>query len=254
MTAPAALHVTRAWGLAARFTRSIAFKAILPATVLALPTTAIAQTGAAFSLLNDYRFRGFSLSDGRPVGVFDLSYDAPNGLYGAASGSIVVSRGDGLQPLGIQLNAGYAKRLRSELTIDVGIVHSAYSEYSSRGSAYSYTEIYAGLGGKLISGRVSVSPDYLKHGVWTVYGEANASIPAGSKLRFTGHVGLLAPLDYHGSDGHYRHELDWRIGIERNFGRLSVHADWAGARPGDERYPAASHNRTGLVLGATYAL
>jgi uncharacterized protein (TIGR02001 family) len=254
VTAHAVRRVTRAWGGAASFARSFAFKAILPATALALSTPAAAQTGAAFSILSDYRFRGFSLSDGRPVGIFDLSYDAPSGLYGAASGSIVVSRGEGLQPLGIQLNAGYAKRLRSGLTIDAGVVHSAYSEYSSRGSAYSYTEVYAGLGGKIVSGRLSVSPDYLRHGVWTVYGEANGSIPAGSKLRFTGHLGLLLPLDYQGAEGHYRHEFDWRLGIERDFGRLSVHADWAEARPGDERYPAASHNRTGLILGITYAL
>jgi uncharacterized protein (TIGR02001 family) len=194
------------------------------------------------------------LSDGQPVGVIDLSYDAPNGLYGAASGSLVLSRDDGLQPLGIQLNLGYAKRLNSGLTIDFGATHSAYSEYSSRGSAYSYTEVYAGLGGKLVSGRLSVSPDYLKHNVWTAYGEVNGSVPVVSKLRLTGHLGMLVPLNYSGADGGYRHEFDWRVGVERDFGRLSIHADWAGARPGDERYPPASHDRSGLVIGLTYAL
>jgi uncharacterized protein (TIGR02001 family) len=221
---------------------------------LVLASPAVGQTGAAFSLLNDYRFRGFSLSDGRPVAILDLSYDAPNGLYGAASGSLVATRHDGVQPLGIQLNAGYAKRLPSGLTVDVGVTHSTYSEYSSRGSAYSYTEVYAGLGGKLLSGRLSVSPDYLKHDVWTIYGEMNGSVPVVSKLRLTGHVGMLVPLDYHSAATHYRREFDWRIGIERDFGRLSIHADWAGARPGDERYSAASHDRSGFVLGLTYAL
>ncbi len=33
---------------------------------------------------------------------------------------------------GLQLNGGYAKRLSSGLTVDVGIVHSNYSRYSSR--------------------------------------------------------------------------------------------------------------------------
>jgi uncharacterized protein (TIGR02001 family) len=215
---------------------------------------AAAQTGAAFSLLTDYRFRGFSLSDGRPVAIFDLSYDAPIGFYAAASGSLVASRHDGVQPLGLQLNAGYAKRLHSGLTVDVGAIHSAYSEYSSRGSAHSYTEAYVGLAGKLVSTRISVSPDYLSHGAWTVYGEVNGTVPAGSKLRFTGHVGMLVPLEYRSGGNRYRHEFDWRVGVARDIGRFSIHADWAGARPGDDVYSARNYHRSALVLGVTYAL
>ena len=254
MTARAVQRGTRARGLAASFWRSGAFRALLFAVTLAVDSPALAQTGAAFSIFNDFRFRGLSLSDGRPVGVIDLSYDAPNGLYGAVSGSLVATRGDSVQPLGIELNAGYAKRLRSGLTIDVGATHSAYSEYSSRGSAYSYSEVYAGVAGKYLSGRLSVSPDYLHHDAWTLYGELNGTVPVVSKLRFTGHVGLLVPLNYHSSEGNYRHEFDWRLGLEQDFGRLSIHADWAGARPGDAHYPPASHDRSGIVLGVTYAL
>jgi uncharacterized protein (TIGR02001 family) len=215
---------------------------------------AAAQTGVALSLLNDYRFRGFSLSDGRPVAVFDISYDASNGLYGAVSGSLVATRHDDIQPLGVQLNAGYAKQLQSGMTIDVGAIHSSYSEYSSRRSAYSYTEVYAGLAGKVVSGRIAVSPNYLSHRVWTLYSELNGSVPATSRLRLTGHVGMLLPLSYSNDASHYRHEFDWRIGVEQEFGRLSIHTDWTGARPGDERYPAASHDRSGIVLGVTYVL
>jgi len=254
VTARAVQRGTQARGLAASFWRSGAFGALLFAAAVAVDSPALAQTGAAFSIFNDFRFRGFSLSDGRPVGVIDLSYDAPNGLYGAASGSFVATRDDGVQPLGIQLNAGYAKRLRSGLTVDIGAIHSAYSEYSSRGSAYSYSEVYAGVAGKYLSGRLSVSPDYLHHDAWTLYGELNGTVPLVSKLRFTGHVGLLVPLNYHGSEGNYRHEFDWRLGLEQDFGRLSIHADWAGARPGDAHYPPASHDRSGIVLGVTYAL
>lgn len=249
MTVRAVRRATRAGELATCLTRFFAFT--VPLTVSA---QALAQAGGSVSILNDYRFRGFSLSDGRPVGILDLSYDAPNGLYAAASGSLVLARGDGLQPLGMELNAGYAKRLASGLTIDLGATHSAYSEYSSRGSAYSYTEFYAGLGGKLVSARISVSPDYLKHGAWTTYGELNGSAPVASNLRLTGHLGMLVPLGYQTSSTHYRREFDWRIGLQDDLGRLSIHADWAGGRPGDDRYSAARHDRSGLVLGLTYAL
>jgi len=84
---------------------------------------AAAQVGTAVSVFSDDRFRGYTLSDSRPVGILDLSYDAQNGFYGALSGSIVATRHDGLQPLGLQLNGGYAKRLSSGLTVDTGIVH-----------------------------------------------------------------------------------------------------------------------------------
>ena len=82
--------------------------------------------------------------------------------------------------------------------IDLGIVHSNYSRYSSRGPARSYTEAYAGVGGKLLSSRISVSRGYLKPDAWSLYGELDANVPAGTRLRLTGHVGVLVPLDRHG--------------------------------------------------------
>ncbi len=33
------------------------------------------------SLQSDYQVRGYSVSRGRPVGILDLSYDSPSGLY-----------------------------------------------------------------------------------------------------------------------------------------------------------------------------
>jgi uncharacterized protein (TIGR02001 family) len=213
---------------------------------------AAAQVGAAISAFSDYRFRGYSLSDGRPVGIIDLSYDAPDGLYAALSGVGVATRNDGLEPLGLQLNAGYAMRLESGLTLDLGAVHSNYSRYSSRAHK-SYTEVYAGVSGKLISSRVYISPDYLNSGAWTLYGEVDGSVPAGSKLHFTGHVGTLIPL--HGGDRYdYHAEFDWRLGVARDIGRLSLHADLSGVQRGRDLYEERYHGRTAFVIGLTYAL
>ena len=111
-------------GIARRFRAPI----VLFAALLAIPASpAAAQVGAVVSIFSDSRFRGISLSDGRPVGIIDLSYDASNGLYGAVSGSVVDTRDDGVRVLSVTLNGGYATRLRSGLTADVGIVHSRYS-------------------------------------------------------------------------------------------------------------------------------
>src|SRR3954451_3801745 len=71
-----------------------------------VPAAATAEVGAAISLFNDYRFRGYTLSNGRPGAILDVGYEAPNGIYGAISGSLVASDGHGIQPLRLAINGG----------------------------------------------------------------------------------------------------------------------------------------------------
>src|SRR4051794_35583423 len=85
------------------FARGFAKRGALLIAVFAagVPAPAAAQFGAVVSAYTDQRFRGYSLSDGRPVGILDLSYDAPNGIYAGASGSLVATRHEGLKGLGL---------------------------------------------------------------------------------------------------------------------------------------------------------
>jgi uncharacterized protein (TIGR02001 family) len=253
VTVPADQRASRA--ATGNLRRSVAIQSILFAAALPFASPAAGQVGASVSIFSDDRFRGYSLSGGRPVGILDLSYDAPNGLYAALSGSVVATRHDGLQPLGVQLNGGYAKRLPSGLTVDVGVVHSNYSSYSSRNARKSYTEVYAGLAGKTLSSRVSLSPDYLKPGAWTVYGQVEATVPAGKKLRVTGHVGLLGPLDRRGYTGDtLRPELDWRVGLARDVGPVTLSVAWTGISRNRDLDQERSYGREALIFGITYAL
>jgi uncharacterized protein (TIGR02001 family) len=253
VTVPADQRASRA--ATGNVRRSAAIQSILLAAALPFASPAAAQVGTSVSIFSDDRFRGYSLSGGRPVGILDLSYDAPNGFYAALSGSVAASRRDGLQPLGVQLNGGYAKRLSSGLTIDFGIIHSNYSRYSSRNAGKSYTEVYAGLGGKILSARISVSPDYLKPGAWTVYGEVDATVPAGKKLRVTGQVGLLGPLDRRGYSGDtLRPEIDWRLGLARDVGPVTLSVAWTGISRNRDLYQERSYSHHGLIFGITYAL
>jgi uncharacterized protein (TIGR02001 family) len=253
VTVPADPRVSRA--AAGNVRQSVAIQSILFAAALPFASPAAAQVGTSISIFSDDRFRGYSVSGGRPVGIFDVSYDAPNGFYAALSGSAVATRDDGLQPLGLQLNGGYAKRLSSGLTVDLGIVHSNYSRYSSRNADKSYTEVYAGLAGKILASRISLSPDYLKPGAWTVYGEVDANVPAGKKLRVTGHVGLLAPLDRRGYSGDtLRPELDWRLGLARDLGPVTLSVAWTGISRNRDLDQERSYGRQALIFGITYAL
>jgi len=222
--------------------------------VLAVATTApaAAQVGAAVSVFSDARFRGYSLSSRHPVASLDLSFDRSEGAYAAASASIVASTADGLQPLGLQLNGGYARKLSPELTLDVGITHSNYARYSSRGRANSYTEAYVGLRHKFLTSRVYLSPHYFHAGTWTVYGELDGDVSPARKLHLIGHVGALTPLRRGGNTTPT--SFDWRIGVSRELGPVSLQLAWTGVRSAHYQAPNGARDQSRLIFGLSCPL
>jgi uncharacterized protein (TIGR02001 family) len=213
---------------------------------------AAAQVGAAVSILSDDRFRGFSLSDGHPVGTLEVSYDSPSGFYAAASGTLVESAGDGLHPLGFNLNGGYAATVGRGLTADLGIVHARYSRYSGLRSGLSYTEIYAGISGKMLSSRIYFSPHYLGRGA-TAYAELNAQVAAGRDFTIEGHTGLFLPFYSYSGGGRSRTRYDWNIDLSRPAGRFIFRAALNGGGPRQEYYGDYSAGHA-LTFGIDYAL
>lgn len=210
---------------------------------------AAAQVGATVSLFSDYRLRGYSISGSRPVAILDLSYDAPSGLYAGASASLLHPRGKFLEPLGLQVNGGYAKRVSSSLTLDLGAAHASYSSYSHWQYRRSYNEFYAGLAGKILSARLSVSPDYLGTG-WTIYGETTAEVSPAPRLHLSGTFGVQAPL---ASRYGYGEQGNARLGLNWTAGRLSLHAAGT-ARFGRNIYATGRSSRAALLVGASYAM
>jgi hypothetical protein len=209
--------------------------------------------GAVASLYSDYRFRGASLSDRRPVALLDISYDAASGVYGAVSGSVVASRREGVQPLGLSLNAGYSRGLRSGLTADVGVVHARYSHYSALAGTRSYSEAYAGLSGKLVGARLSLSPNYVGSARGTVRGELNGHVALGSALIVDGAAGLLVALGgrpYRGSGAQW----DARVGLAQRLSRVSLHTAVTARGGGTDIYTGERGRRVGLVFGVSTAL
>lgn len=224
-----------------------AFAAVL------ISTAARAEVGAVASIYSDDRFRGVSVSDGRPVGILDLSYDAANGLYAAASGSVVATRGDGLKPLGLVLNGGYAERFRSGLNADVGVVYSHYSHYSGVSSGRDYTEVYAGLIGKILGARLSVSPNYLGFARWTVRAEVSGHVDLARTLYVDGELGALTALGHSASQGKYKTIVDARIGVARSTGPVTLHAA-ATVRSGSAAiYGLRERRHAGLIIGISSA-
>jgi uncharacterized protein (TIGR02001 family) len=214
---------------------------------------ASAEIGATISLFSDERFRGYSLSQGKPVGTFDFAYDDPSGFYADAAATGVVSDGKP-SALGAQLNGGYAKRLKSGTTLDFGVIYSTYSHYSHGGARKSYGEIYAGIARGGLSSRIFLSPHYSEAGLWTAYGEINGSVSPARKWNIDGHVGLLLPLSANDPDERYRAAFDARLGVTRELGPLSLHASWVLGEGGREYYGDRSRGGSAFVLGAIWAL
>jgi uncharacterized protein (TIGR02001 family) len=219
------------------------------------PAPARAQVGATLSAFNDLRFRGYSLSEGQPVAILDLAYDDASGVYVDAAATGVVQQGGDPAPLGVQLTGGYAKSLRSGTTIDLGVTQSTYSHYSPGEGRKSYTELYAGIARGALSSRIFLSPHYSQQGLWTAYGELNAGVTPARRWSLEGHVGVLVPLRTPtGDKEHYHSALDWRVGIARELGRLSLHLSWNEGAHGRNFYGDRAHSRGGVVVGASLAL
>src|SRR5437868_3389001 len=151
-------------------------------------TPATAQLGATVSVWSQERLRGYSLSAGHPVARIDLSYDDSSGFYGAISASAVYAKEYGLKPLDAQESIGFAKQLRGGPTIDVGVHQSSYSRYSRDQRSAGYTEVYAGLIGKIVSTHLYVSPNYFCSDTWRGYGEVEAGFRPLRKLSLSAHV------------------------------------------------------------------
>jgi len=226
--------------------------AALAAILFFSAAPAAAQVGGAVSILSDDRFREFSLSDGHPVGTLEVSYDSPNGYYADASGTLVESTGDGLHPLGFNLNGGYATTIGRGLTADLGVVHARYSRYSGLRSGLSYTEVYAGLSGKILSLRVYFSPHYLGRGA-TAYAELNAQVPAGHDFAIEGHAGLFVPFYTYSGGSRSLNRYDWSIGVSRPAGRFIFRAVVSGGGPREAYYGDYSAGHA-LAFGIDYAL
>jgi hypothetical protein len=248
VTAPAPRRDTSRRGFAKR---SIVLFGLLAAGI---PAPAAAQFGAVVSAYTDQRFRGYSLSDGRPVGILDLSYDGPNGVYAAASGSVLLTRHEGLKGLGLALNGGYAKRIRPDLTLDLGVIHSRYSEYSGVATGRAYTELYAGLAGKLVGARFSLSPNYIGPARWTLHGEVNGRIDLTDDLLLDGSLGALVPLGNGAYAGAARATWDARLGLAQRVGRISLRAAFTARGKSSDIYASRRHGRAAIVLGISTVL
>ena len=212
---------------------------------------ASAQFGASLSLLTDDRFRGQSLSDHRPVATLDLSYDDAGGFYGGASATGVATAHEGAQLLSVTEYAGFTHPLGQGPAIEIGAIHCAYTEYSSRGSSAHYTEVYLGLVGAHVAAHIRYAPDYFRSGVETVLGDVDGVLTI-KDWRLNAHVGLLRQVSGWRMPGADPWHPEWRLAIARPIRRFTVQLALTGGGAAYDIYEDNHHRRVALVAGTTY--
>lgn len=212
------------------------------------PAHAAAQVRTTAAITSDARFRGRSLSAGRPAASLDLVYDAPGGIYLGASGALVAARRDGPQPLSLQEYAGYAVRLPAGPALDLGATHTNYTEYYGGGRPAQYSEIYAGLIARRFASRLYYSPNYFGAGYSTLYGEVETAARPARGWRLSAHLGVLTAL--HGARPPELRptQYDWRLGLATAVRSFEVELAWSGAAPDRDYYQGAPRSRSGVAL------
>jgi uncharacterized protein (TIGR02001 family) len=211
-----------------------------------------AEIGASLTLASQDRFRGYSVSDGRPAATLSLSYDDAGGAYFEASIMATGAQRYGPRRYRFEENAGYALRIAGGPTVDAGIVHADYSGYYIYGKRVTFTEFYAGFLTNHLSAHIHYAPAYYQHGVSTFYTDLEGSAEPIPHIRLSAHYGVLFQVDgVHEAAGRTMH--DWRLGASTGVGSLSFELAFSSGVKKRGFYGAPRHRGTALLFAATKA-
>lgn len=226
--------------------RALALAALLST---AFPAGAQADLTGSVALQSDYRYRGQTPGDSGPVPQVTLNLDTVSGWYLGGFAS-AMSIGD-LKGYKVQAYAGYAQRLRSGWSWELGCSHIGYTQVHQN----DFQECYGGLSGERFSTRLYYSPRYLGYPARTVYGEVSYFYPIHPSFNLIAHAGLMRNL----SNGVWpgvpaRSRYDAKLGISIPFGNWTVQAAREHVQDDGLRYSSYPvHPSKTWTLGATYA-
>src|SRR5574337_1016402 len=108
---------------------------------LSLAGGAWAQLSGSLGIVSDYRYRGVSLSDGKPAAQLGVAYDGAGGWYAGAFASTADFGRPARADVQLLPYAGYADSLFPGLAWAVGLSYAAFL----RSHDYDYPELYWGL-------------------------------------------------------------------------------------------------------------
>src|SRR5205809_1401108 len=137
-------------------TRKHAIVLGLVGCLVSIADSSRAQLSGSVSVVSDYRYRGISLSDNEPAAQLGVTYDDATGWYAGAFVSTTKSAAYDTRGAQLISFAGYAWRMPSGLSLDVGADYSVVTATPR----YNYPEVYAGFAFQNVSARLYYAPRY----------------------------------------------------------------------------------------------
>ena len=218
-------------------------------TGMGIASTARAQWSGSVSVTNDERWRGRSLSAGRPAMTLSLGYDDRSGVYvDAAATAAALPTGADLVSIGV--DAGYALRLRRGIVLDLGLTRREFRGAGSGMRGAGYSEVYLGASGRSLSARILYSPDYLRSGVQTLYGTLDAVARPLPRWRLLGQAGVMAVVRQRPWGDVAGTQFDYSLGVARQLGKVDARLAWSGGLPGRDFYRYRDHARQAVTVSA----
>ena len=229
-----------------RRVRGVAVAAIIASEAL-VAGRAAGQVSGSVSVVSDYRYRGVSLTNDKRAVQGSIAYDHETGWYGGvfASNAELYDRSRVLHSV---FYAGYARRIRTDLSWDCGASAATFSGRSD----YDYYEVFCGLASDKINAKVYYSPNYYSLDAQTIYVELNGALPLRDRLRLTGHVGALNVIRRTESYGYSAdpHRYDIRLGASLDLDWARAQLAWVASNRGSGLYPVSSLQKRHAVVAS----
>ena len=215
----------------------------LAAIPLAAPVSAQIRIDASAGWVTDYRYRGISLSDGRPAFQGGLEVSAGEWFAGTWGSTTHDHDGSGME---LDLYGG-----RRGAIHDLNYALTGYLYLDPSRSDVNYAEVQALLDRKIgnvdAEIEVSLAPEQTHLYRTGLYLAAGLSVP----LVIPG-TSLSAHAGY--EDGDWRHKTDWDVGADYRRGSLRLGAHLIGTRGPDCRQTVGRAAGTALVGSARFEL
>lgn len=198
-----------------------------------------ADISAELGIVSDYRYRGLSLSEGKPAAQASVTLEHDNGLY-AGIWTSTIREDDFDADLELDLAAGFIKSIADGVTADFSVTYFAYPGEARSNYVEATLAAEAGEGPWSASMGLSLVPG--QRGTRDENGRAHANFYAfaGISHELTG-----LPLILSARLGHERGyfdeaddggKWDWSVGVQAKLGRIRIGSEYVGSNVSSDRH------------------
>jgi uncharacterized protein (TIGR02001 family) len=194
---------------------------IMGALGLLAATGAQAGVSSTWTVINDYDFRGISLSATDPAIQASLDYTHESGFYVGAWASNA-DFGPALDTnYEVDLYAGFTGKINDDLGWSAGgVMYTWDGEYPNGGGSLDYPEFFGGLSYKIFSTKFWYSSDYSATGEDGYYFEGNVAVPLPNNFTLNVHAGYSFGDYWKNVNGD--EPLDYSVGVGYTAGNFTL--------------------------------